>query len=367
MADVIILDGGFKPLLPVVDAYSSLQWTRKYCECGDFELHTPMTFCEVLREGKYVYRGDAKETGMIEEFGYSLESGGEESVYVKGRFLNALLENRVANAVKTVRNTAEVVMRTLVNTYAISPADSARQIQKLELGVLNGVGSYVETQIEEGENLLEYFEGLCAQQEVSCLIRYDFYADKLIFEVWKGLDRSDAQTENNMAVFSREFENISSESYVISRDKYKNFAYVVGGEDEAPIIETVSVMAAGEERREMYIDAGNIKQKDDNGDPISEADYRALLRQRGLEKLKEHTVAESVDTAIHPNGNLTYKKDFDLGDLCVVRNGRIGYQTVQRITEIKETYENGSAEIQAVFGNEKVTIKKYIDRRTKNV
>lgn len=366
MQDVIILDGGFSPMLPVVDVYSSLQWTRKYYECGDFELHAPIAFCDVLRNGKYVHRGDAEETGMIEEFGYDLNSGGEESVYVKGRFLNALLENRVADTMKTVRGSAEVVMRTLVDAYAINPADSARRIEKLEMGALKGIGAYVEAQLQ-GEDLHTYFEQLCAEQELSFLVRYDFYGDKLIFDVWQGKDRSDTQTENSMAVFSREFENISSESYVLNLEKYKNFAYVAGGEDDAPVIETVSVMAAGEERREMYVDAGNVKQKDDSGDPISEADYRALLRQRGLEKLKEQGAAESVDTEIHPYGNLAYKKDFDLGDLCIVQNPRIGYQAAQRITEVKETYENGSARIDAVFGTEKMTIKKYIDRRTKNV
>lgn len=365
MPDVIILDGGFAPMLPIVDAYSSLQWTRRYYECGEFELHAPVEFCDLLKNGQYVYRNDAVETGLIEEFGYSLDDGGEESVYVKGRFLNALLDNRVVESTKNLNGNAEVVMRLLVNSYAISPADSLRVINKLVLGEVNGVGGTAGDQIL-GDSLMEYFDSLCIEQDVSYLIAYNPVLDKLVFTVWQGLDRSDGQTANNLAVFSRDFENISSESYVRDSKDLRNFAYVAGGEDDNPVVVTVSTQAAGDTRREMYIDAGSVKQKDDDGNPISDAAYQALLSNYGLNKLAGQCVAENVNTVIHPYGNLEYKKDFDLGDFCIVQNTRIGYQTRQRITEVKEVFENGCTQVEAVFGTEKMTIKKYIDRRVKN-
>ncbi len=365
MPDMIIMDGNFYPMLPVVDAYSSLQWTRRYYECGEFELHAPVEFCDLLKNGQYVYRNDAIETGLIEEFGYSLKDGGEENVFVKGRFLNTLLDSRVIENTKNVSGNAETVMRQLVDCYAIHPQDTSRVIEKLVLGNLNGVGASISGQVL-GDSLKEYFDSICLEQDISYRIGYDPVLDKLFFSVWQGLDRSDGQTENNLAVFSRDFENICSESYVHNIEKSKNFAYVAGGEDDNPVMVTVSTQNPGEARREAYINAGSIKQKDDNGNPISDTQYRALLRQYGLEKLSEMQIAENVDTVIHPYGNLEYKKDFDLGDLCIVQNARIGYQTKQRITEVREIFENGCTQIEAVFGTEKMTIKKYIDRRLKN-
>ena len=56
----MILDASFAPL-GVVDAFISLQWTRRYYEVGSFELHTDMAWYDLLRQGRYVYRNDAVE------------------------------------------------------------------------------------------------------------------------------------------------------------------------------------------------------------------------------------------------------------------------------------------------------------------
>ncbi len=366
MPDIIVLDDDFKPLLPVVDAYSSLQWIRRYYRTGEFELHAPVEFCEVLKAGAYVHRADASETGIIEDFAYELNDQGEESVTVKGRFLNALLDGRVIARTRNVSGNAEAVLRTLLNTHAINPTDTLRKIENLILGPLSGVGGSVNTQVT-GDSLMEYFDKLCLEQEISCLLRYDFLQGKLIFEVWQGLNRSASQSANNQAIFSRDYENISGESYQRKDADYKNFAYVAGaGEGATRIIEPVEQVSSGERRREMYVDARDLQPKDDDGNDITTTAYRAILHQRGLEKLKEQAIVINVDTSINQFGNLVYKQDFDLGDLCTVINPRIGYQVDQRITEIREIYEGGAATIEAVFGTEKMNIKKYIDRRFKN-
>lgn len=366
MPDVIILNSDFSPMLPVVDAYSSLQWTRKYYECGSFEIHAPIAFCDILRDGTFVHRSDAAETGIIEYFGYEMSKKGEESVTVKGRFLNALLDGRVVDTTKNISGNAEAVLRSLVNAYAINPTNTSRKIDKLILGTLRGVGGSVNTQVT-GDTVMDYMYKLGLEQEISWIVRYDFLQDQLIFEVWQGLDRSAGQSANNQAIISREFENISGETYQRKNADYKNFAYVAGaGEGTDRIVETVNLVPIGTRRREMYVDARDLQQKDDNGDPITETAYRAILRQRGLEKLQEQPIITNVDTSINQFGNLIYKEDFDLGDLCTVINPRIGYQVDQRITEIREIYEGGTVKIEAVFGTENITIKKYIDRRFKN-
>lgn len=366
MPDITVLDSNYHPMLPIVDAYSSLQWVRRYYRAGEFELHAPVLFCDILKEGAYVHRADAQETGIIEDFGYELNAQGEESVVVKGRFLNALLADRVIERTRNVSGNAEVVLRSLVNVYVINPTDTSRKIDKLILGTLSGVGAAVNTQIT-GDSLMEYMDKLSLEQEISYLLRYDFLQDKLIFDVWQGLDRTQNQSVNNIAIFSRDYENISGEVYQRKDADFKNIAYVASaGDGTARIVETVNIVQTGERRRELYVDARDLQQKDDAGNPITETAYRAILRQRGLEKLKEHTIIENIDTTINQFGNLTYKLDFDLGDKCTIINPRIGYQVEQRITEVREIYEGGATNIEAVFGTEKATIKQYIDRRVKN-
>lgn len=109
---------------------------------------------------------------------------------------------------------------------------------------------------------------------------------------------------------------------------YKNFAYVAGeGEGSARVIVEVDLRSsADEERREVYVDARDLQStyQDDAGDEhtYTADQYRALLRQRGLEKLAEYQKIETVNGDVDPNANLTYGVDFDLGDLCTYRYQR---------------------------------------------
>ena len=366
MPDITVLDANYHPMLPIVDTYSSLQWIRRYYRVGEFELHAPILFCDVLKAGAYVHRADAAETGIIENFSYALSNTGEEEVIIKGRFLNTLLDDRVVEVSKNISGNAETVLRSLVTAYAINPTDTSRKINNLILGPVNGVGSSVNTQVT-GDSIMVYADKLCLEQEISHMLQYDFLQGKLVFSVWQGLNRSSGQSVNTMAIFSREFENISGESYERKDADYKNVAYVAGADTGTNrIVETVNIMQSGERRRELYVDARDLQQKDDAGNPITDTAYRGILRQRGLEKLKERPISENVDTAINQFGNLIYKQDFDLGDLCTIINPRVGYQVDQRMTEIREIYEKNATKIEPVFGTEKLTIKQYVDRRIKN-
>lgn len=64
-----------------------------------------------------------------------------------------------------------------------------------------------------------------------------------------------------------------------------------------------------------------------------------------------------------PNANLTYRVDFDLGDLCTYRYADVGIETTKRITEIQEVYEGSKQTLSVVFGNDQMTsITKIIQR-----
>jgi len=187
--------------------------------------------------------------------------------------------------------------------------------------------------------------------------------------VWKGKDRTDDQTENSWAIFSDSFYNVKNAVYDRDESEYKNFAYVAGeGEGSARVIVEVDLRSsADEERRELYVDARDLQstyQDDAGNEHTYTADqYRALLRQRGLEKLAEYQKIETVNSDVDPNANLTYGVDFDLGDLCTYRYADVGIETTKRITEIQEVYEGSKQTLSVVFGNDQMTsITKIIQR-----
>ena len=106
-----------------------------------------------------------------------------------------------------------------------------------------------------------------------------------------------------------------------------------------------------------YQDAGGAKRTYDS------AQYRAILRQRGLEKLSEYSKIETVHSDIDAGANLVYMKDFDLGDLCTYQNMDVGIECDERITAIQEVYEGAKMTLNVTFGtDEATTITKIIKR-----
>lgn len=75
--------------------YTSLIWTRRYNECGEFQMSVP---CDIYdRSWAYIYADDRPETGIIEKVEYTddaLAPGGRDTITVSGRFLESIL-NRV--------------------------------------------------------------------------------------------------------------------------------------------------------------------------------------------------------------------------------------------------------------------------------
>ena len=144
---------------------------------------------------------------------------------VSGRFLECLLERRVIPQRMELAGTAEQICRTLVDQMAIHPQEPARAIPKLALGAEKGLGTETTCQCG-GETLLEKLQELCQSQELSFALRYDYENDEMLFEVWQGLDRTQGQSDNSWAVFSDQYENIQSLSYVTDHSSSKNFAYI---------------------------------------------------------------------------------------------------------------------------------------------
>lgn len=357
--DIYLLDREFQTVC-ILDGFSSLMWNRRYKAPGDFQLVTadPKYFV-LAKSAKYIYRPDAAEVGLIESVGFTQDGSNLEMVTIKGRFLEALLYRRVISKTVTLKGTVEEVCRQLVSDLCIN--DPARKIDNLELGQLAGLGSVIDTQ-STGDNLSEKLYELEAVEDLSHRIKYYFLTNQLRFEVWKGLDRTDDQSENPIAIFSSNFENVVNLEYSVDETEYKNFAYVAG-EGEGPNRTVVEVDCTnGEERREVYIDARDLQKKRVDQEDLTDQEYQALLYQRGLEKLQDYKRIEVFNSNIDHQSNLIYKKDFDLGDLCIYVNHKTQLSVNKRITEIDEAYEGTSLTVTIIFGDDYKSITEKIKR-----
>lgn len=365
--NLIILDKNFDTL-GIVSVFNTLLWDRRYYAPGLFELHAPAEFFELMNSGLYLYRNDREELGVIREVNFTRDAKGATTAYCKGYFAEELLNNRVLNQPVSLTGTPESIGRQLVQRFIINPSDADRKIPQIVLGPINGVGSSV-TITATGDKLGDKLYEIEKTQELSHRLRYDYLTNTLSFEVWKGKDRTDAQTENSWAIFSDSFYNIKNAIYDRDESEYKNFAYVAGeGEGANRVIVEVDLRSSpDEERRELYVDARDLQSTytDDGGEEhtYTAAQYQALLRQRGLEKLAEYQKVETVNSDVDPAANLVYMKDFDLGDLSDNRYTDVGIEASKRITEIQEVYEGSKQTLSVIFGNDQMTsITKIIQR-----
>ncbi len=363
---LLVLNENFEIIGPV-DLYTTLMWTRRFQSLGAFELYTSKRYFPILNEGRYLYRNDRTELGVIDQITYDQENNSAVSICAKGNFAEGLLAQRVIEKTQILSGNLETVMRALVTDYAISPTDAGRVIDHLQLGNLSGLTATVNSQIT-GENLSDELFALGNAENYSHRIRYDYLTDKLFFEVWRGKDRRQSQTENSWAIFSNSFKNVKSLNYERDNSAYKNFAYVAGEENEdgtRTIIEIDNRSAADEARRELYVDARDLQSEDEDGNTISPEEYEAQLRTRGLEKLAEYARVENVQSDIDPNANLIYMQDFDLGDWVTFIDSDIGIEEDELITEIRETYEGAAMTLTVTLGNSGVsTIRQLIKRET---
>lgn len=362
---LIVLNDDFQTL-GTIPLFRTLIWTRRYESPGCFELHVSREYFSLLNSGRYLYRNDADELGVIDEINYAQDDNGTVEVYAKGNFAEILLQNRVIDETYSLSGNIEEAMRHLVDKTSITPSDKTRSIRNLRLGNVNNVAGTLNCQIT-GDNLSEKLYEIGNANEISHRVRYDYIANDLLFEVWQGVDRRDSQAENSWAIFSNSFVNIKNVIYNRNTASFKNYAYVAGeGEGKSRIIITVDIRNNNlEERREIWVDARDL-QRETDGETMSMDTYLNALRQRGKEKLAEYRKLETVNSGIDPNANLVYKKDFDLGDLCTYINTDINIATDKRITEIMETYEGGAMTLDITFGTDDVsTIRQLIKREVK--
>lgn len=343
--ELMLLDKNFA-VCGMVDDFSSLVWNRKYYECGDFSLQTSINNIKQFENAKYIYSKDFLETAILETLNIKQSTQGIEIIRT-GRFLESKLVQRVIDKTQYFKNMiTEDIVRSLVNTFVINAG--SRSIPNISLGKRTGLGKIRTMQIT-GDNLLTKIYELCKEDELSIKFWYDFDQNKMIFDVWQGLDRVDTQNENTWAIFSRNFENIVNEEYATDTTKYCNFAYIAGEDKgENRVVVEVNRIKEKEERKELYIDARDL-QKDEN---MTDEEYKQALIERGIEKLNENNKIETANFSIDPLSNLVYKKDFDLGDKVVYKNEQLGFNIENRIIGISEAYENGDKTIDITFGED---------------
>lgn len=324
-------------LMGVVDDAFSVRWRRKYFEPGEAEVHVPAERdrIELLAEGRILKRRDRVEAAIIE--GVAIDG---TDLTVTGRMLSSLLDRAILRKTHRCTGPLEEIMLQLAEEEGgrVLPELTAAEPEE------GSTGPEAALQITY-QNLLAVEERLARAAGLGFRVRFDA-PGAMVFEVYRGVDRSTAQQARPVVIFSDEFGNLADPRYTKSAVNFKNKAYVAGeGEGADRIVEIVDE-TAGEEAREVYVDARQLRREEG----VTEAEYRALLGQKGREALASHVRVESFEGGGDAVGNFLYRADWDLGDIVTVQYARLGITLHARVTEVEEVCEGGVTTYTPVFG-----------------
>lgn len=333
--DIYVLDG-LNGVTDLISTYQSCIWNVQYFGQNDFQLvvNASTENVDILKPGAYLVRdcditSDGYQNIMVIQ-NYQLDFDAEKGwlLTLTGKGLkNDLLKRRVVWNQTNLTGLAEVGIRQVITDNIISPADSDRAINNFILDQLQGFTETIEIQLL-GENIAEWLEEICT----TCGYGWDIYIknSKYVFKLYKGIDRTYDQNDVTPVVFSPEFDNLLSSSYVYNMDQYKNAA-LVGGEGEGASQRTASIgTATGLDRYEAYIDGGSVSS---NGEIITLAQYTKMLEEYGQTELDQTAYTESFSGEVDPNGIYAINQDYFLGDVVQIENEK-GIKATPRIIEI---------------------------------
>ena len=329
-----------RELVGIVESFEYLRWTRRYSQCGSFELKAIATQenAELLKEGNIIWKNDDEEAGIIEHL--SLSQTDQEFITVSGRFATSFLARRIVWQTEKLSGDISDCVEQLIENNLINPSDVARKISGISFSSPS-LDIPISTQISY-RNLMDAVTELCEVSEVG--IKTIFTPETGVFTImlYKGTE--------SQAVFSKEYENLTEQVYTVSAADFANTA-LIGGEGEGAERTFVAITSgSGETRHEIFVDAKDLRAEDFG------VDYINTLIFRGQSKLNEQVIRYSFDTSVNPHGNLTYKVDFDLGQVVKVISKAWGVSMTTRIAEVEETYDADGQSISVVFGKSELTI-----------
>lgn len=335
-----------RELMGLVESYEYLRWTRQYAKCGSFELKAIASDENIalLKIGNILWKNDDSEAGIIEYLEMTLQE--QEYITVIGRFATSLLARRIIWGTEILTGDLSLAVSQLLNNHLISPVYTDRAISGVAY-TPESVGVSVSTQVSF-RNLMDTVTNLCDAADVGIKTAFDPVAKLFTVQLYVG--------ELSQAVFSNEYENIIGQIFTESLLNFANTA-LVGGEGEG--VERTFVTTGGGvglDRYEIFVDAKDLRIED------FPDDYEAALLFRGNTRLAEQAMIQAFDVTVNQYGNLTYKVDFDLGDMIKAVSKRWGISMTARITTVEESYDRDGMSLSVTFGKPLLTLSEKMKR-----
>ena len=397
--DLLTISGNDYSAHRLVEGYRSLIWTERFQKWGDFELHTEdiRATMDLLPERSLCSLLDSNEVMMVDSHEISKPTGGVPELVVRGRSIDAFLENRVwtnnpqgkttitsehYNAMEMaavwlwnsiVNDTEQDVFRPGTERPIANVLPNTIVTVTVPYGTLAGNEEYnLRRKVENGNvyDLLTTFltsarlgiriirpndtsgRKVSVSSEGVFSTVYTSNIENLRFDLHKGRDLTET------VVFSSRVGHLIDPTYLLSSESLKNYVIVKGSPGNSFReygYSGISGRVEGWNRREIYVDAGEAEELTQGEDETDEDfeirknaqqsqlyDTYADLADEALRNEGRHI--STIDAQISPFINYKYNKDYRLGDRVKVQ-GDYGIHADRYVTEfIRAQDENGEVE-----------------------
>ena len=346
--------------LGIVENIVKAEWERKMYGAGKFEIEVPATLdmLALLKHDRILVSNG--EPGIIECIQFTREDDAPVLI-VSGCELDGVLKRRLMMQEEALDGVKERLVLEMIDVNCCKGDD--RQIAALHVPVSQGRGEDMTIDDAYKKQLDQVVEDTLEGGDLGIRVKWPSWE----VEIFSGLDRTAAQTENPRAILSVEGETLLTLEFEDDRSDAKNYV-IVEAQSPGGAFTRYYGDAKGLERREYLVGAGSVEPvvtityppKEQGGGKIVETSYSKGADEVGRRELANRKEDASLTGAVARN--LVYRKDYDLGDKITIESHELGISQDVRITEVREIYsEQGLEEIELVFGK-KSSIKQLIRR-----
>lgn len=302
--------------------FVSCLWAEGYNTTEDFTLEVQATeeYKSKLKPDCYVGRDDRKTLMVIK----SIQTVGA-TIIATGKQATRVLDD--------VAFVGTISEGSLIDSSVKSAYNVSSKFQNLEFADTN-LGVKYDNQISH-KSFLELCEIMCKDKDVGLkVIRQN---GGLIAEFYK-------PTSDSKAKLSQSFGNVKIDDIILSTENYRNYAVVLGEGEEDNRTRVNVDLTNGEKRRELIVDARDLRQED--GETI--VGYKKRLYARGVEKLLGQQ--KTWECAVLPLSK-EFGVKYDLGDMVdIVLNG-YGIKLQARISRFTQKQQRNQLETIVEIGN----------------
>lgn len=379
-----------------IDTYTSLIWTRKFSDCGDFELYLPFKkrYMEYLKVKNYITLEDDPFDAVVDADGtipkncvYAMiierveveqDESGSIMMTVTGRSLASILYRRVlyhdvimGTGIEVTPTKGEFVKRLIDLCFGVGEYSGdnfpARQWKKgngsipyyTVVDLTTDKKKEIHTAMNS-ENLGDVLREFCVNNSLGIDIQYcatdtqGGEVDRYYIIISQGTDRSGS------VFFRRDLDNLSNAKYVEDISNYANGARVTFTNTETHQVYTTSGIfdlhsgttsisipsdvriiegGSGLDRYEVFLTT-SVSSDASNYDERMKKD---ILRQLSAMGKTTEVSAEIIDGGTYKIG-----RDYSLGDTVTISTD-FGVTVTARIAEIAECWDTSGHSIVPTF------------------